>query len=331
MKNRLEKLVNAKAENVLESAKVEYSFLPGNTAFPLVISPAYTGLILTEWIKKNKDLLKDKLHRHGAILFRGFEVDTVEKFENFINVFDTSPLEYKQRSSPRYEVAKNIYHSTTYPQDQHINMHSENSYAQHWAMKIIFCCIVPADEQGETPIADNRRVVDYLSPSTRQAFLNKGVRYVRNISGEVGLSWQEVFQTEDREKVEAECAANNMEFSWEDKDRLVLSWNGKAIHNHPDTNEEIWFNHAFFFNKYAYTEEVLAAFGSDADLPFNTCFGDGSEITKEEIGEIRSAYQKASVIFPWEKGDVLFMDNMLMAHGRNPYKGDRKIIVSMLR
>lgn len=328
MKNRLTRLLDARAENLADGPRVSISTLAETGGFPLVISPKYAGLILTEWIRENRGLFDEKLHDHGAILLRGFQIDTVEKFRDFINVFEAAPLQYRQRSSPRYEVAENIYHSTTYPEDQHINMHSENSYSPDQVRRIVFCCIQPAGEQGETPIADNRMVVRNLTPATRLKFLEKGIKYVRNISKGIGLSWEEVFQTEDKGEVEKECTSHGMEFRW-DHERLILSWNNSAIISHPDTHEEVWFNHAFFFNKYAYSGEVLATISSDDDLPFNTFFGDGSEISSAEIEEIRSAYEKASVIFPWKKGDVLFLDNMLISHGRRPYKGERKVIVSM--
>jgi alpha-ketoglutarate-dependent taurine dioxygenase len=329
MSNSLSRLLHTRAENIITTSRVHFSFPTEDPGFPLMISPKSYGLLLTEWINGNKDLFKDKLKERGAILFRGFEINTVEKFQNCMGVFDAAPLEYRQRSSPRFEVAKNVYHSTTYPADQSINMHCENSYALNWPMKIVFCCIKPADEQGETPIADTRMVVRNLSQPTKEKFLNKGIKYVRSISGELGLSWEEVFQTNDKDEVEKECLELGMKFKWEKDGRLILSWKNKAIYNHPDTNEQVWFNHAFFFNKYALPEEVLSTFNSDDELPFNTFFGDGSEIAKEEIEEIRMAYERSSVTFPWEKGDVLFMDNMLMAHGRSPYTGDREIIVSM--
>ena len=35
------------------------------------------------------------------------------------------------------------------------------------------------------------------------------------------------------------------------------------------------------------------------------------------------------VSFYSEKGDILMLDNMLSAHGRSPYTGQRKIVVAM--
>ncbi|MBS1664515.1 MAG: TauD/TfdA family dioxygenase [Bacteroidetes bacterium] len=329
MSGRLDRLLNTVAEDVSASQRVDIYSLPGYPAAPVVITPRTTGLIPAEYIRNNMDLLNEKLRRHGAILFRGFGISTVQQFQELMSGFGSRPLEYRQRSSPRFEVAENVYHSTTYPAEQTIQMHSENSYAPVWPRKILFCCLQPADWQGETPIADNRAVLAGLSASTRQKFLEKGVLYKRNISPRIGLSWQEVFQLSNREDVERECRTLGMNFEWRDNDRLRLSWGNKAIHAHPETGEPVWFNHAFFFNKYALEEEVVSGFSSEEDLAFNTCYGDGTEISREEIEEIRDAYQRGMVLFAWEKGDVLYMDNMLMAHGRRPYSGDRKIVVSM--
>lgn len=329
MPHSLNKLLKTKAENINTASRVEFSFFSSDIDFPLIIKPRLSGLILSEWLKSNRILVNERLSIHGAILLRGFDIDTVEKFQDFINTLDPTPIEYKQRSSPRFEVAKNIYHSTTYPSDQSIHMHSENSYAMDWPMKIVFCCIQPAREQGETPIADTRRVVKYLCDETRDKFMTKGIRYVRNISKNIGLSWGEVFQTKDKDAVEKECDRTGISFEWKNDDDLVLSWVKKAIYNHPITGEEVWFSHASFFNKYSLGQEVLSTFNSDNDLPFNTYFGDGSVISKSEVDEIIRAYENASYVFPWEKGDVMILDNMMMAHGRSPYKGDRQIIVSM--
>lgn len=40
-------------------------------------------------------------------------------------------------------------------------------------------------------------------------------------------------------------------------------------------------------------------------------------------------YDEGSYAFPWQPGDIMVIDNMLMAHGREPFTGKRRIIVAM--
>ena len=49
----------------------------------------------------------------------------------------------------------------------------------------------------------------------------------------------------------------------------------------------------------------------------------------EALAAIRAAYEQEMVSFPWAEGDVLMLDNMLVAHGRRPYAGPRKVLVGM--
>ena len=118
--------------------------------------------------------------------------------------------------------------------------------------------------------------------------------------------------------------------NWDNDTDLILTWAKMAIWKHPETNDLVWFNHALFFNKYAHGNEEITSIMEEEKLPNNTFYGDDSEITKLEISEIMEAYKKSTVQFKWEKGDVLMLDNMLMSHGRNPFKGKRNIIVSMV-
>jgi hypothetical protein len=74
--------------------------------------------------------------------------------------------------------------------------------------------------------------------------------------------------------------------------------------------------------------ELLAAFGEE-ELPYNTYYGDGSPIEPEAAAAVREAYEMEKLIFPWQNGDVMLLDNMSMAHGRQPYKGRREVVVSM--
>jgi hypothetical protein len=221
-----------------------------------------------------------------------------------------------------------VYTSTTQPKTEIIHFHSENSYSQTPPDKLIFCCIIPAQIGGETPLADNRLVLNNIPESIKSKFRNLGVLYKRRVSDELGLGWNEIFQVQTKEEVEEQCKKNNIQFHWIG-DILDLSWKGPAIVNHALTGEEIWFNHAFFFNKFSYSEDFLSILDSEDDLPFSTFYGDGSSISREEYDLIKNAYDHSRVDFPWQKGDLLIVDNFLISHSRNSYDGDRQILVSI--
>jgi alpha-ketoglutarate-dependent taurine dioxygenase len=240
------------------------------------------------------------------------------------------------RSSPRHELdeqVKHVYNSTIYPKEEKINLHNESSYSRSWGMKIMFCCLQPAEEGGETPIADSRRVLADLPPELVQKFRDKGVLYRRKLIRDLGMSWQEVFQTADRRIVEEVCRQNDIRYMFLSEDHLEIEWNKKAVYTHPRSNEETWFNHVFFFNKFSRYEELGIRPGDPLPpdlIHTDTLFGDGTAISMEEYLQIQQAYVKNTIAFPYEKGDIIFLDNMLAAHGRSSYKGSRLIATAII-
>jgi alpha-ketoglutarate-dependent taurine dioxygenase len=301
-------------------------------SLPLILEPAHEGMNLGAWAASEKESLKKQLAQHGAILFRNFQLREAESFEQFIKVVSGDLLEYHERSSPRHQVVGNVYTSTDYPAAQSIFMHNENSYQHAWPMKIFFFCRTPAQQGGETPIADVRRVLQRIDPKIQSRFLEKGVMYVRNYDEGLGLSWQTVFQSDDREVVNEYCRRVGVEVEWRDENRLRTRQVRQAIAHHPLTGEAVWFNHAAFFHVTTLDpviREVLMETFDEEDLPNNTYYGDGSPIEPSVLDEIREAYTQERTVFTWQEGDVLMLDNMLTAHGRNPYAGPRKILVGM--
>ena len=45
--------------------------------------------------------------------------------------------------------------------------------------------------------------------------------------------------------------------------------------------------------------------------------------------EVLATYWENAVSFQWKQGDILMVDNMLTAHARKPFRGDRKIVVAL--
>ena len=328
------KTTKRQAVGLRDDSFVKVSFADELRRLPLVIEPRVAGLRLSEWATQHRALLSEYLDRHGAILFRGFEVRQVRDFEEAIRATTaaTELLEYEYRSTPRTQVSGRIYTSTEYPAELSIPLHNEMAYSLHWPMKVYFHCVLPAQQGGETPIADSRRVYARISPSVRARFAEKGVLYVRNYSNGLDLSWRNVFQTENKAEVEDYCRRERIEFEWKPGDGLRTSQRCQAIARHPRTGETVWFNQAHLFHPASLEENVrqmLSAEFAEQDLPRNAYYGDGARIETSSLNEILEAYRQETAISAWQKGDVLMVDNMLVAHGRRPYSGPRKIIVGM--
>jgi hypothetical protein len=181
---------------------------------------------------------------------------------------------------------------------------------------------------GETPIADERKLLASLKKQTVEKFRQKGVQYVRNSMPGIGLSWQTIYQTVDKEEVANTLRTFGHDFTWVDDDHLRVKWSLPAFQTHPITGQEMWFNHMFFGNKAHYDPAVLQYF-EEEDLPFVTYYGDGEEIEEDVINEFKSFYRDHSIVFKWQKDDFLLLDNMMFSHGRQPFEGNRTILTAM--
>lgn len=320
-----------KAVAVTNTAELTRSFvLNGEKNFPLVFE-ARTNLNAANWIEQNINVINENLLKHGAILLRGFGVKSAEGFGQAIDKLGET-LPYKERSSPRTAVAGNVYTSTEYPPDQEIFFHNENSYAHRFPRKLYFYCLVEPQIGGATPLSDVRRVLELIPREIVEKFRRKGVLYVRNFSEEIGLLWRESFQTESRGEIEKICEIGGYKAEWLGGERLRTKRIGQAILEYPLTKEFVWFNHAAFFHVSTHSAEVcdalLAQFAPE-DLPHNTFYGDGEPIESETLDILRESYRRASVSFAWRENDILIVDNILTAHARAPFSGERRILVAM--
>jgi alpha-ketoglutarate-dependent taurine dioxygenase len=314
-----------------ETGLIKTGFLSGQE-LPIVIEPAISDLRLATWATAHRENIEALLLKHGAILFRGFAVDTVAAFEIAVSAISGEAMPYTERSSPRHEVGDKIYTSTDYPPEQSIFPHNEHSYSRTFPMKLFFCCLLPALHGGETPIVDCRKVWQRIDPEIRQRFAEKKWLYERNLNGRFGLPWQTVFQTTDRARVEKYCQDNQIGFEWRGPDWLRTTQIRPVTAVHPKTGELVWFNHATFFHITTLSTELsetLMSQFAEHDLPNNTYYGDGSAIEPAVIEHLRAAYEKEMVQFSWQRGDILLVDNMLTAHARASFIGPRKVVVAM--
>jgi alpha-ketoglutarate-dependent taurine dioxygenase len=276
--------------------------------------------------------LEEKLLHHGGLLFRGFGVRSEERFESFAAAI--CPELYGEYGDlPKADTGQ-IYEATPYPPEETILFHNESSHTDRWPMRQFFFCQQPAARGGETPVVDCRAIHRALPEEILEPFERLGLLYTRNFVEGMDVSWRQFFGTDDRSRVESYCRDNGIGWEWGDGDRLHISQKSPAVARHPDTGEAVFFNQIQLHHASCLPPEVrramVSAFGEDG-LPRNVYYGDGSPIDDRTVARVLEIYWQQSVAFEWQQGDVLMVDNMLVAHARNPYVGPRRTLVALGR
>lgn len=304
------------------------------TSLPAVFVATRPDVRLAEWLGARRDAVHDLLHAQGAVLFRGFPLRRASALEQVMQASSGAEAEsYDYRSTPRSRVEGRVYTSTDYPADQTIPQHSEQAYSRAFPRALGFLCLAPSRVGGATPIADNRRVLGRIPKPVRDRFERHGVLYVRNYGGPLDLGWREVFQVDERAAVEAYCAAEGIDVAWGADDRLRTRQVCQAVFAHPVTGEAVWFNQAHLFHVSALgaadRETLLATCGGEQQLPRQAYYGNGDPIPDAELEVVRAAIAAETVRFDWQAGDLLLVDNLLASHGREPFDGERRVVVCM--
>jgi alpha-ketoglutarate-dependent taurine dioxygenase len=297
--------------------------------------PAEPGL-LNNWYKENEQLLEEKFLEHGAILFRGFNVNTPGAFARLTRSVAPDLLDALDDNGPRTKITSGIYTSTEYPAAYQLSMHSEYAYSHKFPARLYFCCIVEPGEGGETPVADNRQILKKLSPDVVEEFTSKGIKYLRNLHGGsgFGLSWQAAFQTTDKSAVEAYCRGMKIDYEWKADGSLRLENTFHSVITHPRTGERVWFNQAPQFHPSDYPTDIYESLmnsfrGKEDEIPQTSMFGDNTPIDIASLKHIRETMFAQATVFQWRQGDVMMVDNVLACHGRMPFSGQRKILLAM--
>ncbi|QDV53111.1 peptide synthase [Gimesia fumaroli] len=319
--------------------ELKTSYLEKVGELPCIVEPMCSGNAtleqLLDQIAVEQNWVNQTLLEKGGVLFRGFRIQETEEFQRVAQALIPELKPYVEGQSPRTKVTGNVYTSTEFPAQFRITLHNELSYTKAPPPRIVFHCHIAPETGGETPIVDCRKLYQSMPPATLARFEERGVRYVKNMHGQergIGKSWMDYFETSDQDQVESYLKENDIEFEWTD-DGNLRTWSIRpATIPHPVTGEMLWFNQADLWHITNVNErnraQMLQRFGEE-NLPTHAYFGDGSPITDEDLEAVRNTLWENAVIFPWQQGDVLALDNFSVAHGRMPYEGPRKILVAM--
>ncbi|MBF9131536.1 TauD/TfdA family dioxygenase [Plantactinospora sp. S1510] len=280
---------------------------------------------------QGQDGLSRLLADRKAVVFRGFGV-TPESIEPVLDQVVPNRLPYVHGNSPRTKVSGNLYTSTEYPQEFTISMHNEMSYAHHWPKRLVFFCQIAPASGGATPVLDGELWLASLDDEVREAFAG-GIRYVQNLHDGFGFgkSWMDTFETDDRAEVERFLEGTESEWEWGPEGIRIIQHRPATV-RHPITGSEVWFNQADQFHPAGLgdkTASELYDILEPDEFPQHATFADGSPIPDRYVEHIQNRGLELAVDVPWQPGDLMLIDNILVAHGRRPFEGSRRVLVAM--
>ncbi|KAH6832109.1 2-oxoglutarate and oxygenase superfamily protein [Perilla frutescens var. hirtella] len=310
----------------------------GEVVFPAVLSPAMSPCVLAAAVKEEKTWLESLLHRHGAILFRGYDSSsTASDFNDVVEAFGYTELPYVGGAAPRTKVVGRVFTANESPPHRKIPFHHEMAHAcipEHPG-KLFFFCEEEAASGGETPILLSYVVYEKMKekyPDFVKRLEKVGLLYTRIMGEEddpssaIGRGWKSTFWTTDKIVAQHRAAKLKMKLEWTENGRVKTIMGPipaiKCKEMMP-TPRKIWFNSMAA----AYT-----AWGDQWNDPKKTVsFGDGDPLPENIIHDCLKIMEEESIDVPWRKGDLLMMDNFAVLHARKPFTPPRRILAALCK
>jgi len=209
---------------------------------PFVIEAHHSkdvNFLQTFLAKYSTQILED-IAQYGAVLLRGFDVQSEHDFENtilkiqgFKGIGDAfmseqgrvpvGHLKYVLHTNSVYKTGGTLYLG---------GFHSENYYSPDVPSYISFCCLKPSKLGGETGLVQMEKLYTQLDPALK-AKLEKNAFFVSKwLMSEVVERYQVPAET-----IEQICAQFDLPIIGDDKDKFILMYK-PSVFTHPITQTQ---------------------------------------------------------------------------------------------
>ncbi|RSL76521.1 hypothetical protein CEP51_009889 [Fusarium floridanum] len=308
---------------------------------------------LREFAESGK--LQELLDRHGAVLIRGFGHASAKTFSDLVCAAEEArgyhPFEQIGLAGKRTQVAKNIWTANEGSPLTRFYQHNEYSRYTRFPSNIHFYCAKKAPKGGASPIAHSANVYEKVKAEIPELVeeVNKrglGMKMVFRAPGKESkvnsFNWagkfsfgQELAPGDDeattRDKVEKQVRRLTDDFQWNEDGSLELTQHIPGLRRAPSSGRPVWFNG--LVGRHGITRDIGALdppyIGRDGMTYLPCVYGDNTPIPRKYLDKLIDVIDKEEIHVVLEEGDILFVDNFQVSHGREPWEGDRQILVSM--
>jgi alpha-ketoglutarate-dependent taurine dioxygenase len=197
-----------------------------------------------------------------------------------------------------------------------IPLHGEMFYTRSRPRSLFFCCIRPADADGQTTICDGVAVWKALPAWIRDTFETRRIKYRRIYARP---DWQKVYKTDDLERVKAKCIMSGVELTELAEGRIETVLLDHAYNDTPA-------GRSFINSMLVWASREYLAGRTDSLVRFE----DGSELPQEMLWKINEIAESLTFSIAWQPGWVAIVDNARVMHGRRSYEDDKRDIIMRL-
>ncbi len=320
---------------------------------PAVISPMElaSSVSTQHWIQSHRKRLEEILNEYGALLLRGFPIEEAQGFANVVQTVLNLPLiNYRGGEGSRKKIVDGVYTSTEAPPSFQIPLHNELTCTDNPPSYICFYCeVAPESGSGQTILGSTEKITYAMQRLSEiwNVFAGRTLKYISRHPPEGNFftlinnthkTWQESFETGDKQEVERICREKGFEFHWLGEWIEVIR-RAPAIQEPDQTfHFPYWFNQAHLYHsnpriRGGCINDALAnlLYCDPTTRQYDVEFEDGTPLPQWIVYGIYDVLEQETIRFDWQKNDVLILNNRKILHGRAPYSGPRRILVSMVQ
>lgn len=274
-----------------------------------------------------EETIWEALDSHGAIVFRGFDVDDDGFYEfasRFNRGFLVSPFSDRKAASPNNEL------QTVTLGRAGLSLHFEYGSSPMRPDLLWFYCRRAAAEGagGETLLADGVGIFDRLKPETQAALRARRVKYRNFVPTEAFDAMirknSAIGSVVDGEVLPALSARRSFTVTEETPERVVFEFTAAPV---APVGEE---------DRMRLCQDIFAdaykkPSSPDAADTFSVAvtWEDGAEIEEEVLDDLKAATRSLTRGIRWRDGDFALIDNNRQLHGRNQTSDPGRDIVML--
>ena len=298
-----------------------------DTAVPSFDAPAESP---HSWLRATAATFRDHILASGAVLIRGLPMQGPTDLIAARDALGVGVHHPVEDFTLRDGFGDDVVSPIRWPDDRILCPFQENSFNLTFPSVVLTACVTPPDSGGQHSLSDARQLADHLPAPLAHRIRSGGWTLTRVFYEGFGISWRDAYSVADRDELEQVFEAEGIEARWLPHGTLHTSRHRPGVIEHAATGEECWFNQIAFLNAGSLdpNERAIMAKAFGADLPMNTYFGDGSPLSEEDLTAVQDAYVAVSCDVPWQRGDLLIVDNVKIAQGRAPLEGSPEFLVT---